>query len=394
MHDHLNTPYHQQDTDYYCGAACAQMVLTTVGAGLLDQDDLYNDNHSHSTIESNWATGPDGLYWTMNNRQSQTYFALDALETEDAISRMIAWTIHHYKVAPIALVFGSAHWIVVRGCTASSAPSSSTDTSYAIEGFEINNPWPPTPTPGPPPPHSEGDVCGSGGSRGIADEHISYSTWQADYMTGVGSGHWSGKFVAVCDPAPPPSGLPPKRIEQPTRPIGTAILDRREIAEILPRLLDELCFLRLEPWRELLVKAEPADPILVERLDRRDSFYWTVPMTSEGRTTAAVSIDARSGEYRQAVSFRESDLDLRALSDEGEVREHVVGKRFELPDLEGRLLVRDEAMCVYPHYVWRPCLESLSPFYPFRLVTVGGCRLYIRVDGAVFTSLTTGMHGI
>jgi len=28
---------HQQDTDYYCGAACAQMVLESIGAGLLDR---------------------------------------------------------------------------------------------------------------------------------------------------------------------------------------------------------------------------------------------------------------------------------------------------------------------------------------------------------------------
>jgi peptidase C39-like protein len=47
----LTVDYHQQDTDYYCGAACAQMVLDSIGTGLLSQDDLYNDNHSHSTAE-------------------------------------------------------------------------------------------------------------------------------------------------------------------------------------------------------------------------------------------------------------------------------------------------------------------------------------------------------
>ena len=47
----LAVKYHQQDTDYYCGAACAQMVLDSIGAGTLNQDDLYADNHSHSIIE-------------------------------------------------------------------------------------------------------------------------------------------------------------------------------------------------------------------------------------------------------------------------------------------------------------------------------------------------------
>src|SRR5207237_8834558 len=141
-----------------------------------------------------WYTAPDGLQWTLNNRQFSKYFCLDALNTEDAISRMIVWTIHHYQVAPVAMVFHAGHWIVVRGYTASAAPTSSVDTSYTISGFDVNNPWPPTPTPAPPPPHSDGDICGSGGMRGVADEHLTYATWQADYMTGIDFGHWLGRY--------------------------------------------------------------------------------------------------------------------------------------------------------------------------------------------------------
>ena len=35
-YENLAVAYHQQDTDYYCGGACAQMVLDSLGAGLLD----------------------------------------------------------------------------------------------------------------------------------------------------------------------------------------------------------------------------------------------------------------------------------------------------------------------------------------------------------------------
>ena len=123
--ENLAVSYHQQDTDYYCGAACAQMVLDSLGAGLLDQNQLYNDNHSHSTTEAGWATAPDGLQWTMHNYEPPapagpphygSYdFVLFALDTEDAISRKIVWTLHHYQAAPIAMVYGWQHWIVVRG---------------------------------------------------------------------------------------------------------------------------------------------------------------------------------------------------------------------------------------------------------------------------------------
>src|SRR5215472_9448801 len=119
----LTVVYHQQDTNYYCGAACAQMVLDSIGAGLLNQDDLYNDNHSRSTTEPGWYTAPDGLLWTMNNLKPpsptfNSYFVLDALLNEDSISRAIIWTIHHYRVAPIGF----------------------DDTSYSISGFVLKIP--------------------------------------------------------------------------------------------------------------------------------------------------------------------------------------------------------------------------------------------------------------
>ena len=60
----LTTPYHQQDTDYYCGAAVAQMILDSIGSGVLDQNTLYASNHAHSS--GGWYTSPDGLNYTLN----------------------------------------------------------------------------------------------------------------------------------------------------------------------------------------------------------------------------------------------------------------------------------------------------------------------------------------
>ena len=104
---------------------------------------------------------------------------------------------------------------------------------------------------------------------------------------------------------------------------------------------------------------------------------------------------ARSGEDRQAIALPEARAATAFQTlDSDATLEQIAGKRYDLPDRLGRLLVRREAVCVYPTLVWRPCMESLSPFYPFRMVTVGAHRLYVRIDGAVFTSLTTGQHGI
>jgi hypothetical protein len=401
IHKDLSVPYHQQDTDYYCGAACAQMVLAQVGAGLLDQVPLYNDNHSHSIIESNWYTAPDGLQWTLNNRHPPAFtgwFALFALGSEDAISRKLVWTIHHYNVAPVALVYGSNHWIVIRGYDASAEPASSSDTTYSISGFYVNNPWPPVPATPPPPPHNNSDGCGSGGVRGIADEHIAYAAWQSTYMTGVPGGHWQGQFVAVCDPEPPPNqmGKPPPL----TAPrSGDALVTADDAAKLAVAGLKEYGLEERESWSNHLIKAKakPGEPVLVQRLDREDSFYYIVPMQGPRRSVPVlVLVDGRFGNYLQSVALNERDgnlLDGLDFKPQAALR-GILGKTQELGSRHGRILVRKEAHCLYPTLVWRPCRESLSPFYPFHMLTVGNHRIYIRVDGKVFTKLHTSDRGI
>lgn len=394
VHENLAVQYHQQDTDYYCGAACAQMVLEQCGSGLLNQTDLYNDNHNHSTTESGWYTGPDGLTWTMNNRQSGRYFVLDALTTEDAISRMIAWTIHHYRVAPIAMVYGSDHWIVVRGYTASDSPKHSGDVGYSISGLDINNPWPFTPKPGPPPPHSAGDGCGTGGARGVADEHVSYATWGSTYMTGIPSGHWQGRFVAVCDPEPPPTEHPRETPPRRSRFDGEELIGSGLAAELSRMSLEEVGLLDRKDWRHALEGTEPGEALLVQRLDRANTFYWIVPQMRGELATVAVNIDARFGDYMQAKALPEPrDTAMPALGDR-EIDEAIYRRLHQLPFEAGQLRVRREVASVGRHWVWRPCRESLSPYYPFKLVSYGDHHLYVRIDGRVFTSLTPAGRGI
>ena len=225
----LAVQHHQQDTDYYCGAACAQMVLETIGAGLLDQDDLYADNHSHSVLDgTGWATAPDGLQWTLNDRRPASfanYFALFALGYRrlDLAQALLDDPPLPGRAGRAGLRLGALdhHPRLHR----ERRIRQSVDNSYSISAFDVNNPWPPapsfyTPALAPPPPHSASDGCGTGGDRGIANEHITYSTWQSTYMTGVPGGYWNGKFVAVCDPEPPSERGGPRNPNPPRRGDG------------------------------------------------------------------------------------------------------------------------------------------------------------------------------
>jgi hypothetical protein len=361
----LTVQLHQQDTDDYCGAACAQMVLDTIGAGILDQDDLYADTHSHSTIDAgvNWRTAPDGLEWTMNDRRPPAFnnsFVLFALSPEEAISRKICWTLHRYQVAPIALVYGWQHWIVVRGYTTSAHPTASTDNSYTIDAFDLNNPWPPTPslyTPAsaPPPPHTAADGCGTGSNRGVANEHITYATWQSTYMTGAPGGYWQGKFVAVCDPEPPALPGGPRRPAT-ERLRGDDLVQPKVAMELAVAGLKEYGLYKRKEWRPALRGARPARPLLVQRLDRLDSYYWLVPLRKERGTVVVASVDGRWGDYLQAVLLPKAGSDLFRIGPD-EALKLVAGNRIELGNDRGRLLVRKETLCMYPHLVWRPCVN-------------------------------------
>jgi hypothetical protein len=403
MHEHLNVGYHQQDTDYYCGAACAQMVLHSIGQPLISQDDLYNDNHSHSVEPGSWATPPDGLQWTLNHRQSAKFFALDSLTSEEAISRMLCWTLHHYGVAPVALVEGGNHWVVVRGYTASAAPTSSQDTAYAMQSFDINNPWPPTPAarpgqvPADPPPHTDGDVCGSGGARATADINVSYATWQTDYMTANVFGlAWLGKYVAVCDPDPPPKPVARAVAHPPPLADGSKLLGVDALRARFADTLRQAAFAAHPRWSQVFAGVTAATPQLVQRLDRPDSYYWIVPtQDAQGRLRGLVNVDARFGTYQQATGAATGfQSPLNFTSDE-ELIDHVLAKPIELGDHAGRLVLRREAITIGKALVWRPCRQSLSPFYPFRLVTAGAHRIYVRIsDGAMFTALTNERGGI
>jgi hypothetical protein len=409
--ENLTVPYHQQDTDYYCGAACAQMVLDSIGAGLLDQNQLYNDNHSHSTTEGGWYTAPDGLQWTMYNLEPPASagpphfghydFVLFSLASQDLISRKIAWTIHYYQAAPIALVYGWQHWIVVRGYSASAAPADSTDTSYSISSFDVNNPWPPTPSAtnpslAPPPPHTDGtDGCGTGGNRGVVNENISYTAWQSTYMTGVPSGYWAGKFVAVADPSTPPTGrgIRPRPLLEPLKYKGQ-LLHGEHVIQRAEAGLKAYGLAEREEYSQVLTRSKFGEPVLVLRLDLPDTFYYIVPVGKSERVSLAVAVDAKTGVYLQSAVHTEREGNLFTLSSPKEVAKSILGSTVELPNWGGRVPVRPEAVCQFPTLVWKPCRESFSPFYPFYLFTIGSERIYVRTDGAIFTELHDTDRGI
>ncbi len=119
-----------------------------------------------------------------------------------------------------------------------------------------------------------------------------------------------------------------------------------------------------------------------------------MPWERRGRWSAAAAVDARFGDYLQATSIPRPGVSPLADLDVDSVVKRLAGELIQLPEPMGQIRLLDDLYCVYPTLVWRPCRESLSPFYPFRMITIGARRVYIRTDGRVFTKLTTNVRGI
>ena len=111
-------------------------------------------------------------------------------------------------------------------------------------------------------------------------------------------------------------------------------------------------------------------------------------------TAAAVAVDARFGDYRQAIALPRGGSSILTALDSKTVLRETLERPIELGDRAGRLIVRRESYCLYPTLVWRPCLESLSPFVPFHMITAGDYRIYVRLDGRIFATLHINTPGI
>lgn len=388
----IATGHHQQDTNYYCGAAVAEMILDSIGSGLLDQNVLYNSNHSHNT-QSGWYTDPDGLTYTLNFYKPNppvfnNFFVRYAKDTEAEGSEKIVYTLWHYSVPTGTLVYGCGHWIVVRGVSTDVEPTPG--KTYSINGFWINNPWPPTPSfydpaAAPPPSHSSSDMCGSGGDRGIANEYVTYTSWKDTYFTGCdvwGVGH--SQYVSVCDPDVPKLGkLSMGREEFEAK--SDRIIPEEKVRKLAIKAVDKHGLRNEEVFAKALSGAKSANPILVQRLDIPDTFYYLLPMERNQKVTAFLSMDALYGNFRGAQVLDKPIRD--PFVDRKRIIKKLLEHPVELGNKLGRVVIRDGTFCLYPIMVWKPCEESRSPYYPFYMITIGNSNIYVGYDGKFYSVL-------
>ncbi len=168
-------PLYAQETNVWCGAASAQMMLEGFPGNV---DHVYKQKFIWDTIqplkvETSWYTDPDGLKAVMGALGGDSNWAVRCSKTAAPLAKSVLRNLADRKYPTTVLVYGSAHWIVLIGATTDVDPG--TAAAVTLEKVEAHDPW--------------------------KAQHVlvSGTTWFQKYWYGPARerGKWSGCFVAV-----------------------------------------------------------------------------------------------------------------------------------------------------------------------------------------------------
>jgi hypothetical protein len=375
-----------------------------MGLGLMDQGDLYTLGYNKNS-SGRWGSfndpcgGPGGVdpgglvyifdHYYHNSLPSDRFRVVENTDPE-ALTRQIILNMVRTKLPVAVLVKQASHWVVARGTHLDGDISS--DGDFTLLGVTINDPWPSCPYNVPAqytraPPHGDNDACGKAGdTQRSCDEFIAWEEWKNEWLCPVAFTQSSiPSTVAVYKTA---------RLVKPGNILRTKHMHVPEVGhfideESLTRVtLDEVRLHGLhehKSYAKALENASPSRPILVQCLDKLDSYYYIVPMVREKMITSTALVDAASGRLMGFTRFNKPVE--RLFMDHEAMMKKLMEKPIYMEDSHAKFKLREGAYSIHPTMVWKLCRESLSKYYPFHMVTIGNTQVYVGWDGTVHTRL-------
>lgn len=387
----IDVRYHQQDEADFCGAAVAQMILAQLGAGILDQGNLQGEAApiGQTGIEDRQ------LGKLLESRRPQDGGPPFVVSRDDdpgtGVRRIFAALMITGCAVPASVVDGT-HWVAVTGVV---FDADATPEDAEIRGFFIHNPEPEHTKNAPPgtnarnaPPHSADDTCGHGHGFGSPNTFVTIHEWLnlywappsrrggVPYVTIPRGGRDLYGSVRAETTAVPPG-----------KPLEAAALRERAIAGISAYGI----LLPKSPLAKAL-----ADPTYVEPVLQISSMS-NIPSLKSSERYYVVQVHGAQG---AAAYVRIGASDGRFLSVETPIAFHLLPE--DLFDFASGALARYEekngalgtwsvtgerSFTVHPTLVWRPCLQSTSPFQPFVQINLAGTIVYVTMDGKVHPEL-------
>ena len=131
--------------------------------------------------------------------------------------------------------------------------------------------------------------------------------------------------------------------------------------------------------------------------DAPDENYYLIGLQhSSNKNRYLTRLDAYDGQYLDSLSIPPTEylLGKSAIGSEmyKKVEEQMVPQMKKVSwfrAFEAELGRTNLDGVEEPNLIWKPCNESQSPYYPFYEVSDGQTTFYVRIDGEVFTNLTT-----
>jgi len=310
--------------------------------------------------------------------------------TAEAALQRISTALAGGGVGAATLVWND-HWVVVSGVNAIG------DNQSAIAGVFIQDPDPVTasilyknPKYRPPCPHGPDDNCGLGGRYGSPSTYVTTFGWKKHY--------WYSPFRAAGTVDAPiyttvcfePTGLAelgPSSVAasaECSEPQRTITEDEAKLA--VTEGIQEHGLAAAGPLQCFLAGVLPGDASCEESHPHDGDEYWQVNLARPDDPQVAVGfVDAVTGEFL-GIQAPPSETPIPI-----ELYEFVVAAlRNDSDVIDGGL--DPSTAVVHSRRVWRPCHESMSPYYAFVRATLGSTDYYINNAGKVYRKLHDG-HG-
>ena len=353
----------------FCGPACIQMILSSLGLTQLVADNVQQRfmdfiNVMDSTVPMG---NPNGVAYTINRFNTSGFIApvspaaikyrpARTSTPYEGCATIVDALLHHHAPSIVA-VFDATHWVVIFGAEGDGTPGNG---PFSVKRMLMCNPdngyykQVPRASRGPKPLYS-----------GFSVEEITYASFIETYFYGAANTDDNFTIVTTSLAKSDPDLLPPypEDAPEPVKPALQAALDARPIPG-------------LDPLPE---KAHRGKPRVVRRVDH-GSLYYLIPVVLPDDAGQIVRFDAQ-GRYAGRL-FGSAEQAARLLNDGAPVESVRVFAQTEDVTLDANELHRDDTL------VWRPSDKSATPYHPFHVVTHdGGTTYLVSQEGTVVREL-------
>jgi len=128
-----------------------------------------------------------------------------------------------------------------------------------------------------------------------------------------------------------------------------------------------------------LVKESTANlPLLVQRVDQKDSYYYIVPFNKDNQTMAIVIIDAITGQFKETSIHNEPSIYPGVSGNEAK---EILINYLKNEDATREILNQKILM------IWKPCEQTQSPYDPLWRIHIKSKDWLIDQKGIIYDKL-------